>query len=203
MEWWSAWIRSLIHDLQIHLRGWMQLGLLVRSSEVPPLEFLLLKESNRRVTQWMVYPIWWTSWALLAFLQHWIWPRTPSKFPCLLYGKDDVLHSIQFVPIHHSSFRFVMSTSHFPAPEGPASAHCRYCHLPGWCHLPQWDLGGACAAIGRSAGVSEIGRACGQPKKVCGWSEGGTVSGVPLGKWVRMPSDGEDSSHHAPEVRRF
>lgn len=40
------------------------------------------------------------------------------------------------------------------------------------------------------------GGAHGQPEEVCGWVEGGKVAGLPLGRWVGVPTGGKNSSHH-------
>jgi len=42
-----------------------------------------------------------------------------------------------------------------------------------------------------------VGGAYGQPGEVCSWTEGGMVSGVPLGRRAGAPSGGQDR-HHQP-----
>lgn len=39
------------------------------------------------------------------------------------------------------------------------------------------------------------GGAHGQPEDVCGWMEGSTVAGLPLGRWAGVSTGGKNSSH--------
>lgn len=48
---------------------------------------------------------------------------------------------------------------------------------------------------GHGPGVLEAGGAHIQHKVVCKWTERGTVSGIPLGRWAGALEDGPDSSH--------
>lgn len=117
-------------------------------------------------------------------------------------GKNGLLHSLQFVPIRYTFVRLVRGPCHLLAFHGPgAAAIC--CRLPRWCNHLQWHVGGACVVGGCDPGVSEAGRAHGQPQEVCSWTYSiwGTTWGAQAGRLL-LPVCVEDLTNPLTDFTR-
>ncbi len=101
----------------------------------------------------------------------------------LIQRKVSLHKAVWITPICHTSVWVVRGARYLSAPHGqnPPTAH-RICRcLSGWHYHLQSGLAAAYGAPAGGAESAEGSGANGQPKEVCDWAGGGSLSGVPLG----------------------